>query len=527
MKYSYVNPIIELWSQYMILACMLKDFILSAYIFKFANRRYSFYLSPFNRMNGVHLIMSGGTMRFQKFLRVMLMLVIAGAFSVSAQEEGGNPTTGEGASSSGGFDFQGPYDGSGGSQFTMPAGVTTIDGKSYISLRIQPELTLGKFGMGLDVPLLFSTENGKLRTDEFKGGVGPLRMIRYIRYGVKHKDPVYARLGDLTGTTMGYGLIMYNYTNGISFEKRKIGMNVDINYEQQYGFEAVYSDFDRVSIYGVRPYVKPFKQTDIPIIKSTEFGATYMTDRDNKTAIQGMTVMGVDAGITVVDNGFLQIQPYTEFARMLKNDDLADSAASMGKSYGAGQGFALGSNFRFNIIANIFQLGVKLERRIFSSDFMPQYFDAVYEINKDAKAYKVVDAEAVQGNYGEIYANLIGKIQFVGGISIPDNAKKSESAYIHIGMSAPNLIPKVIVSGTYDKGYLDGVADAFRFRSKRSVAHLILGYEAYTMGPFVMQAGIDYKWTFIEKKDKSLKAVNYVMPFVGITTKLPFGDQKK
>ena len=40
------------------------------------------------------------------------------------------------------------------------------------------------------MPILYSTSDGTFRTEEFKNGVGPLRIIRYIRYGVKKKDPV-------------------------------------------------------------------------------------------------------------------------------------------------------------------------------------------------------------------------------------------------------------------------------------------------------------------------------------------------
>lgn len=146
----------------------------------------------------------------------------------------------------------------GGNQVTVPIGTTIIGGKTYISMRLQPELAFGKVGVGLDVPLLFSTD-GKFRTDEYKGGIGALRVIRYVRYGVKHQDPIYVRVGDITGTSLGYGLIMYNFTNAVSFEKRKIGANVDLNYDMRFGMEAVYSDFNRFSIIGFRPYIRPFK----------------------------------------------------------------------------------------------------------------------------------------------------------------------------------------------------------------------------------------------------------------------------
>lgn len=428
----------------------------------------------------------------------------------------------EGESGSG-FEFQGAQDGAGFSQFTMPFGYTRIGDQNFISLRFQPELAFGKFGVGLDVPLLFNTSDGKIRTEEFKGGVGPMRMIRYVRYGVKHQDPVYVRVGDITGTYLGYGLTMNNYTNAVSFEKRKVGLNFDLNYDRFIGMEGVYSDFNGFNILGVRPYARPLKQSDIPIIKTTEVGVTYITDGDKNNRFEGVTEMGADIGVTVLETKMLQIVPYIEFARLLENSDIKNFAKdSLDASYKGGQGLAIGTNFRFNFIADVFNMGVKIERRFYSDHFVPQYFDAVYEMGKDAKALSLITAQGVQGTYGEILGNVINKIQIVGSINLPDKLKKSGGAFIHIGASAPDLIPRVVITGAYDKGYLTDLGDAFKL-DQRSLAHVLVAYKLY---PFLL-TGVDYKWTFAKKKNGDIKATKYVTPFVGLQFNLPFGDQKK
>ncbi len=447
---------------------------------------------------------------------VALMMMV---YTVNAQEGDGGKKDG--------FSFQGMGDGMGYSYFTMPLGYTRIGDQDYISLRFQPEFAFGKFGVGLDVPILYSPGNGKFRWEEYKGGVGPLRVIRYVRYGIKHEDPVYVRLGDITGTTLGYGLIMYNYSNAVSFERRKWGMNFDLNYDLRYGIEGVYSDFNGFNIFGVRPYVRPLKTSEMPILKTLEVGATYITDQDKETQIRGVTEMGADLGITVFQNRFVQILPYMEFAKILKNDDIKDSLASAGTgvSYKSGQGFAYGVNFRFNIVADIFNLGVKLERRMFSNDFVPHYFDGLYEAGKDYRALSLPTAKGQQGSYGEIFANLIGKVQVIGGISVPDKLKRSENAYIHLGLIVPKLIPKVIISGSYDKAYLKNLGAAFTF-NQHSVANLRFAYEMYQAGPFVFLAGVDYKWTFVKIND-NLKARKYITPYMGMMMNMPWGDQKK
>jgi hypothetical protein len=456
---------------------------------------------------------------FVRIMATFFLMVVSQVSFLKAQDDQKNDQ----------FNFQGPADGFGKNQLTTPFGVTTIDGKSYISMRLQPELAFGKFGVGLDVPLEFSTANGKFRKDEYKGGVGPLRVIRYVRYGVKHQDPVYVRVGDISGSSLGYGLIMYNYSNAVSFDKRKIGANVDLNYEKKFGFEAIYSDFNGFNILGVRPYVRPFQATDVPIIKTTEFGVTYVTDHDKK-ALYDISEMGADVGVTVLQTSVVQIVPYIQYARVEKNSGVADSAAKSGAKYGAGQGAALGVNFKFNFVADVFNMGVKVERRFFSDNFLPQYFDATYEIGKlsgKVKAIGLIDAKAVQGTYGELFANVIGKIQLLGGLAIPDKSRGSQQALVHIGLAAPDLIPKVVVSGTYDKSNLGKFSDAFKL-NQFSIAHVILAYQAYQTGPFVVQAGVDYKWTFERKTDTtpaSYKAVKYITPFVGMQLQLPGGGK--
>lgn len=449
------------------------------------------------------------------------------------------------------FQFVGMYDGTGNSQMTTPVGVAFIGDQKYISMRLQPELSFGKFGIGFDIPLMFNTDDGSLRTDEFKDGVGPLRIVRYARYGVKHQDPVYARVGDITGTSLGYGLIMFNYTNAVSFDKRQVGLNVDLNYQKRFGFEAVYSDFSDFKIFGVRPYVRPLQTSGIPILKTLEFGASYITDHD-KASYYDVSEMGVDVGVTVLENSFVQIVPYIEYAHIFENstlkDDIEQGALKVPDEngdpltgfptdlkYGGGNGLAIGTNFKFRLIADVFYLGTKIERRIYGDNFIGQFFDPTYEAGKlsvptvengrivgGPRVLALAQAEGVQGTYGEIYGNLINKVQILGAINIPDKLKKTDGATIHIGLSAPELIPKVVITGTYDKGRLDDLADAFKL-DDRSIAHLQFGYKIY---PYLL-SGVDYKYTFVEKESGGFKAKAYVTPFVALQFNLPVGDQKK
>ena len=207
-------------------------------------------------------------------------------------------------------------------------GYTDIGGQKFIGMRIQPELAFGKLGFGLDIPLLFSLEGDGLRTEEFKSGVGWLRMFRYVRWGVKKKDPFYVRVGDLTGSWIGYGILLDNYSNSISFEKRKLGATFDILIKNTVGVEGLYSDFDMASfnLFAIRPYVKPFGRTRIPIVRTTDMGFTFVTDHDqtfvetdsvksqsNTFLDKGINAWALDIGVMPVTTSFMQLKVYSQY----------------------------------------------------------------------------------------------------------------------------------------------------------------------------------------------------------------------
>ena len=162
-------------------------------------------------------------------------------------------------------------------QFQGGLGVTWIDGQSYTTFSISPDLSFGNFGVGLNIELLFNNEGGfEFRKQGWDKGAGILRAIRYLRYGWKH-NPVYVRVGTLDNATLGHGFLMWHYTNESNYDARKIGLEFDLDFER-FGFESVYSNFGYLEIAGGRLYYRPLYGLKIPVIKNLEFGATYITD---------------------------------------------------------------------------------------------------------------------------------------------------------------------------------------------------------------------------------------------------------
>ncbi len=455
--------------------------------------------------------------------------------------------------------------------FAAPIGYTQIGEVGYVGLRLQPELAFGKIGVGLDIPIMFSLEDGSFRSEEFKDGIGILRMIQYFRYGRKRRDPFYIKIGTLRRSYLGFGGLLNNYTNSPSFERRKVGIEFDINFnEKMFGIEGLYSDINGVNLVAVRPYVRPFAKSLAPIINTFEVGVGVVHDRtqrvlpvatnsnrlpftiptsstspnntdlvDARYVRDGMTGMNVDAGITLLDIPFIKVDAYTQFAWLFKNNsenlrqDLetlaANDPALAGVSeYATGTGFSAGVVARLNFIANIFAMEARLEYQNYSKFFQPQFFDAAYEINKDAKiAILATDTTATNGWYGTLTGHVLNKLKITGGLQLPNNISETNPALLFVQGDASELIPKVILTGTYVKGNLRTLSDALVL-DDRSLANVRAAYKLYSW----LSVGVDFRWTFAKVTDENvtpaqekIEATRFVMPYFGIS--FPLGGGSK
>ncbi|KGL63292.1 hypothetical protein [Polaribacter sp. Hel1_85] len=411
--------------------------------------------------------------------------------------------------------------------FNANLGLTNIDGQNYFGLRIQPEFTIGKLGVGLDIPLLFDMESGQIRTEEFNHGAGILRMIRFLRYGNKNTDPVYVKVGDLTGEKLGYGSLIGNYTNATSFERRKIGVSASILVKKMFGIEVIYSDLNfngSTKMLGIRPFVKPFGQSEIPIIKSMEIGASTVSDNDNyqevgateittKYSNDGIKANSFDVGVSLIRTQMLNLGLDAQFSKLSKNNLLASDNPTA--NYNAGTGFAIGVEADFKFIANTVYMNARIERQWYGDNYIPQFFNFAYEINKDARLKELLTATKAQGIFGTLTAEILKSIKIGGSLLIPDdldgNDPNSRKAILGLDLETKQ-IGKFKARGTYVKAGLNDLGDAFSL-DERSLANLMVTYKVNRF----MEAGVDYQWTFAENENGVFKAINQVRPYVGVS----------
>lgn len=392
-------------------------------------------------------------------------------------------------------------------------GMSWIDGNPHYSVRIAPEVAFGKIGLGLDLRFDI-TPDGTLRHENFNEVSDYLSIIRYFRYGQK-RDPVFVRIGALDYATLGNGSIMYLYNNSPSFDTRRIGAQLDIDF-YNFGFESVYSNFGERGIFGIRGYILPLKFTaigDIPVIGNLELGATYTTDFNAKAGVisgnidpvskkfvstkdEGATgIIGFDIGLPIVRNSLVDWKLYFDYAKIVN----------------FGSGTSLGTMVQFNGLGLV-TLAAKLERRFNSDNYLPAYFNSMYELERfnfdsvsgvSSKISTLANLKDVgNGFFGELFASVLGYVDILGSYQRFD--KYPESGILHIASAVePEGMPFILRAG-YDKRNIKDEADLFKL-DDRSYFFVETGYKPY---PFLI-VSLVYNWTFTPLRDADDNILSY------------------
>ncbi|MBC6411017.1 MAG: hypothetical protein GDA42_11290 [Ekhidna sp.] len=417
-----------------------------------------------------------------------------------------------------------------GGNFTGGFTYTTIGDETFVGMVLSPEFAVGKVGVGLNVPLLYGSDSQTVRTEIFKGGVGPVRLIRSIRYGTQKREPAYVKVGQLDGTMIGFGGLVNNYSNTVSFEQRKVGLHFDVNYKGYAGLEGMYSDFDFVSqnLLVIRPYVRPMAFTDIPVVSTLEFGATVVSDKDQTSSPasdatnisytftdQGVNAFGLDVGMTVLRKSFIQIDLFANYSNLsVANDSLQRAATVLigDNNFSTGSGLSFGANFRLHFIADVFITDIRLERMSYKDHYLPQFFDVVYETDKDAKIFGLITAGKKNGIYGSLTGHVLQKVQLGGSLMIPDDVSETSPAVVRIHADMERFADKFSFHGSYVKGNLADLGDVFKL-DERSLAKLRF---IYHINKF-LAAGVDYYYAFTRVEGESYEVTKTVMPYFGVS----------
>jgi len=159
-------------------------------------------------------------------------------------------------------------------------GAITIDNQTYSQIRLQPELQVWKFGVGLDIDLIIDAE-GKVRKDDWDEWQDYVNKILFLRFAQRN-DPFYFKVGSIPDYTLGNGLIFNHYSNMTLYPQVKnVGGYAGINtHLSGLGFEVYTHNLHKNEILAGRVHFQPLAVTNIPLLEKLRVGVNVGTDRD-------------------------------------------------------------------------------------------------------------------------------------------------------------------------------------------------------------------------------------------------------
>lgn len=286
----------------------------------------------------------------------------------------------------------------------------------YLSLAPKADLRFldGRLRLGLEVPInleMYSLQSaadggtggsgfdnaGRVREGDYDEARDFVKFLRYLTYG-KKEDSLYVNVGQLYAATLGHGQIMRRYAGNVDINQTRVGVEVDA-YGDYGGFEFFLADVTRGNVFGALGFVKPLSLfTSNPIARSFSLGVSWATDQKAPydlvrqdavgtattgavvsagdgsplnpplTNTRAVNIIGVDAELKVLKTESIDLKTYADFSML----------------QGSGSGVAVGVLGRFNFRSGgiVHLLRTRLELRTYDADFVPSYFDTLYEFQK-------------------------------------------------------------------------------------------------------------------------------------------------
>ena len=343
-------------------------------------------------------------------------------------------------------------------------GLTFINGDAYVQLQLQPDIPLGKIGIGLDLILLYNPyaegAEPQILAEDGESWDSPstwLRLIRYIRYGQPY-DPFHVRFGELDYLTIGHGSIMSGYSN---YDRRGLRLNFRSS-ENRSGIETMLNDIGNPTIFGGRVFLRPFqREENNNMLTRFELGATYLTDINPNLQEDGeepLTALGLDVGFPIFETSTFRLDLYDDITFLNTLSDASgsevletDTSDVEGNSTTANLAWGNAVGVGFNFTQAIF----KIEYRIFGDGYIPSVFDYTYESAKslspepDMPQFLGLDGntEPRRGFFSQLVWHPLPQIHFLGTLEDYTNSQPK----LYMGITESGLVPRLSLRAFYTK----------------------------------------------------------------------------
>ena len=166
-------------------------------------------------------------------------------------------------------------------QYSGSMGSVTVDGEQWYRMAFRPDIPIGNWGFAFDIELFMDASGGFNRRGwEFDNSTQVLdtffRKLYYVRYGRPETD-TYVRIGALESITLGYGLIMDQYTNALEYPGiKKTGLQLQLKNPGGYNvdLEGVVNNFQDFQEGGGLIALR----VSTKAVDKLELGVTYVLD---------------------------------------------------------------------------------------------------------------------------------------------------------------------------------------------------------------------------------------------------------
>lgn len=287
-----------------------------------------------------------------------------------------------------------------------------------------------------------------IRTEDWDEASEYVRVLRFVEYGSR-QAPLYGRLGELSTIVLGNGSIMNGYFNTIDVDHYEVGIHTVAT--SRYGNLALVLDnITAPEVIGGRLGVQPLKLIDPSMwIAGLELGATWVmdirapvtfrrvdagedlsqpfivTDTRNRVARERVVsgVLGGDVGLRLVNTEELRFDAYTDVNMHMDTE---------------GVGVHGGVKMEVRATKDL-AFFPKLEVRWMGSRYYPDYFGALYEVERDAffgfgesgatklAALRRRDEGLVIGGYGEVTGVLWEQAELTLSLADHEGPKNTQT----------------------------------------------------------------------------------------------------
>lgn len=289
-----------------------------------------------------------------------------------------------------------------------------INGTVWNKILLSPIFRVGKFGVGLYLVSYWDGKNNIYDTTKWYnsyeydfGFVNDtfvvtdflddlFKKILFLSYGGKGEE-VFIRIGSIPDMTLGHGFVMDRYSNMLGFPAvRKIGLQFDLDFGY-WGFESAIADLSRSRLFGGRIFFRPLYGTFV--IGNLAIGISGVVDLEPLgSSFEGnpsVFFVSGDFDFPVVDIGVFSLVLFTDVSKagIYINDMNQSPYSAIFSSKGYTQGFNLlnGEGISAGIKGSIISLvPYRIEYRRITGSFIPSYFDALYDVQRESRLLSLV-----------------------------------------------------------------------------------------------------------------------------------------